>query len=86
MVPLTEIIPHGHARTIEASLIRRRLSEARAKGLIDGTELIEEQLRKAGLLNKNRGRTPDRWLDIDPDDFIRDFDSEGFDIRTPGGR
>jgi hypothetical protein len=65
--------------------IRQRLSEARAKGLIDGTESVEEQLRKAGLLNKNRGRDPSRWLDLDPDDFIKEFD-ETFNIRTPDGR
>lgn len=86
MIPLTDPLSHGHARTIEAKLIRQRLLESRAKGLIDGTEPIEEQLRKAGLLNKNRGRTPDRWLDIDPDDFLRDFGDEGFDIRTPDVR
>jgi hypothetical protein len=82
MKPLTDELSHDEVRTIEAKLIRKRLDEARAKGLIDGTEPIEEQLKKAGLLNKNRGRDPDRWLNIDPADFIREFD-ERFDIRTP---
>jgi len=85
MRPLTDPLTHDQARTIEAMRIRQRLSEARAKGLIDGTESVEEQLRKAGLLNKNRGRDPSRWLDLDPDDFIKEFD-ETFNIRTPDGR
>jgi hypothetical protein len=82
MKPVTEALTHDEARTIEAKLIRQRLIEARKKGLIDGTEPVAEQLKKAGLLNQNRGRDPSRWLDIDEDDFIKESD-EVFDIRTP---
>ncbi len=84
MKPMTDVLTHDQASTIEAMKIRQRLAEARAKGLIDGTEPVAEQLRKAGLLNNNRGRDPSRWIDIDPDDFIKDFD-DIFDIRTPNG-
>jgi hypothetical protein len=82
MRPSTEEVDHDVGRTIEAMMIRRKLAEARARGLIDGTEPIAEQLQMAGLLNKNRGRDPSRWVNIDPDDFIKYFD-EVFDIRTP---
>jgi hypothetical protein len=78
----TDPLTHGAARTIEAKLLRERLAQARAEGIIDGTESIEEQLRKAGLKNKNRGRNPDRWEDIDPDDYIKDT-GEKYDIKTP---
>jgi len=47
MEVVTDPQTHGVARTIEAKLIRRRLDAARAKGLIDGTEPIQEQLSKA---------------------------------------
>jgi hypothetical protein len=82
MKPSTAEVDHDVGRTIEAMMIRQKLAEARARGLIDGTEPIAEQLQKAGLLNKNRGRDPSRWVNIDPDDFIKYFD-EVFDIRTP---
>jgi hypothetical protein len=86
MKPITDALTHDQARTIEGMLIRQRLQEARSKGLITGREPIEEQLQKAGLLNKNRGRDVSRWIeDLDPDDFIKEFD-EIFDIKTPDGR
>jgi predicted GIY-YIG superfamily endonuclease len=53
METITDPLTHDQARTIEGKLIRERLREAKAKGLIDGTEPIEEQLRKADLLNKS---------------------------------
>ncbi len=83
MVPRTDPLTHDQARTIEAMKIRDRLAEARAKGLIDGTEPVQEQLQKAGLDNKNRGRDPSGWLDLDPDDYLRDMGGTAFDIRTP---
>ena len=55
-------LSHDMARTIEAVLIRSRLNAGIAKGIVDDTDLVLEQLRQAGLLNKNRGRDPDRWL------------------------
>jgi hypothetical protein len=64
MTPITDALSHDQARTIEGMLIRQRLDEARLKGLITGREPIEEQLQKAGLLNKNRGRDQSRWLDL----------------------
>ena len=73
---------HGSARTVEAKLIRQRLAQARDEGLIDGTEPIQEQLAKAGLLNKNRGRDPARWEAVDPADVVVE-PHEAFDIRTP---
>ena len=82
MTPITDALTHDQARTIEAMLIRQRLLDAMAKGIIDGTEPIAEQLQKAGLVNKNRGRDPSRWLDLEPNDFIGEFD-ETFDIQTP---
>jgi hypothetical protein len=68
MEVVSDYVDHGVARTLEAKLIRERLFEARANGVIDGTEPVEEQLRKAGLLNQNRGREPERWVDdVEPD-------------------
>tara|TARA_R110002095_G_scaffold215152_1_gene208657 strand:- start:451 stop:675 length:225 start_codon:yes stop_codon:yes gene_type:complete len=71
-------------KTIEAKLIRRRLDLALQKGLITGLEPVAEQLRKAGLLNKNRGRDPSKWVNVDPKDFLKEL-GESFNIRTPGG-
>ena len=85
MKPLTGPLPHGQARTIEAMRIRRRLDEARARGLIDGTEPIEEQLRKAGLQNKNRGRDPNRWEAIDPAEPSRSLGSCSMFKHLTGG-
>lgn len=86
MKAITGKLSHDEARTIEAKLIRKRLDEAEARELIDGTEPIKEQLEKAGLLNKNRGRIEENWLEVDGveldvDDFLEDFD-DFFDIRT----
>ena len=55
------------AETIEAMMIRRRLADALKDGVISGRESIREQLNKAGLLNRNRGRDPSRWAAIDID-------------------
>lgn len=83
MEVVSDYVDHGVARTLEAKLIRERLFEARANGVIDGTEPVEEQLRKAGLLNQNRGREPERWVDdVEPDRMIGE-PKEKFDIRTP---
>jgi hypothetical protein len=71
MEVITEPQTHGIARTIEAKLIRKRLVDARRDGLIGGTEPIQEQLSKSGLLNKNRGRDPVRWENVDPREFRR---------------
>ena len=81
MEVITEPQTHGVARTVEAKLIRQRLAEARANGLIDGTEPIQEQLAKAGLLNKNRGRDPVRWEGVDPEEVVVD-PIDTFDIQT----
>lgn len=56
--------------------------DARRDGHIDGTEPIQEQLTKAGLVNKNRGRDPARWEVVDPQDVIEEVCAT-FDIRTP---
>jgi hypothetical protein len=72
MGAITGKLTHDQARTLEGMLIRQRLSEAQAKGLISGFEPIAEQLGKAGLLNKNRGRDASRWLEnVDPTDFLQ---------------
>ncbi|QDU08161.1 polymorphic toxin-type HINT domain-containing protein [Gimesia aquarii] len=84
MKPITNKLTHDQARTIEAKLIRQRLRAARTKGLINGFEPVAEQLKKAGLLNKNRGRDPSRWIDVDPKDFLKEL-GESFNIRTLGG-
>ena len=81
MEVITEPQTHSIARTIEAKLIRKRLDDARRDGLIDGTEPIQEQLSKSGLLNKNRGRDPGRWEDVDPRDYFVD-PVEIFSIKT----
>jgi predicted GIY-YIG superfamily endonuclease len=85
MEVITGPLTHDEARTIEAKLIRERLFEFRAKGIITGKEPIQEQLKKAGLLNKNRGREEKRWIEIDPADFRKDT-GEQFDIKTPTKR
>jgi hypothetical protein len=82
MAPITEALTHDQARTIEAKLIRERLRAARANGDITGLEPVEVQLQKAGLHNKNRGRDPDRWLNIDIQQYLKPI-NEKFDIKTP---
>jgi RHS repeat-associated protein len=79
---ISDLMSHGDARTIEAKLIRARIDEALAKGIIDGTELIAEQLRKAGLLNKNRGREQARWTKAKPADRLKETGVE-YNIETP---
>ena len=64
---LTKKLERDVAETMEAMLIRRRLADALKDGLITGRESIRNQLTKAGLLNRNRGRDPSRWVDIDID-------------------
>jgi len=68
---ITDALTHDEARTIEGTLIRRRLREAIDEGLIDATEPIEEQLKKAGLDNKNRGRVPERFIDLKVKDYLK---------------
>ena len=57
MEVLTDLMDHKDARTLEAGLIYQRL----AKANVDTGLYVEDQLSAAGLLNKNRGRTVDRW-------------------------
>ncbi|NNF00940.1 MAG: hypothetical protein HKN25_18130 [Pyrinomonadaceae bacterium] len=54
-------LTHDQARSLEAALIRQRLAQKR--GSYSPFDSVEDQLKKSGLLNKNRGRTPDRWVD-----------------------
>lgn len=54
---LTDAVSHDKARNLEAGLIRRRIDTAG----VDTSQAVENQLSDAGLLNKNRGRTPERW-------------------------
>ena len=72
MGKLTDKLPRAIAETLEAMAIRRRLFQAREQGLITGFEPIREQLAKAGLLNRNRGRDPSRWVDITLSDYLPD--------------
>ena len=56
-------LTHNQARTLEAYLIHQRvLAAQKIPGLIKKSDSIAKQLKKAGLLNKNRGRIPSRWL------------------------
>jgi hypothetical protein len=83
MEVISEPVDHGTARTLEAKLIRKRLEDALRDGVIDGTEPIEEQLRLAGLLNRNRGRDPVRWVhDVEPRKLITE-PKVTLDITTP---
>lgn len=59
MQVIAEGLTHDQARSLEGALIRQRL--AQRAGDYDEFDSIEEQLRKSGLLNKNRGRDIDRW-------------------------
>ena len=65
MGTLTDRLPRGIAETLEAMLIRYRLADAKERGIISGFDSVREQLTKAGLLNRNRGRDPSRWVDVD---------------------
>lgn len=64
MEVLAEGLTHDQARSLEGALIRQRLAER----VDDYSEFdsIEDQLRKSGLLNKNRGRDIDRWKPKNP--------------------
>ncbi|WP_160110256.1 RHS repeat-associated core domain-containing protein [Porphyromonas macacae] len=63
---LAEDLTHDEARSIEGALIRKRMDERLT--LMDRMNnlSIEEQLKKSGLLNKNRGRVKDRWTSDNP--------------------
>ena len=56
MQVLAENLSYGEARTIEGALIRNRIND------LDKFKSVEEQLSNAGLLNKKRGRVPERWV------------------------
>ncbi len=57
---LADGLTHDQARSMEGALIRQRLEERLSA--IDRANLsVREQLEKAGLDNKNRGRIDDRW-------------------------
>ena len=64
MEVLYDGLSHDQARSIEGALIRKRLAERRAN--YSAFDSVEDQLRKSGLLNKNRGRTIDRWTSATP--------------------
>lgn len=88
MKVITEKIPHGKARTIEATLIYERWEAAQvaADNVDDFNRMkIEDSLKEAGLLNKNRGRVKDRWENIDIDDYIIE-DGREYDITTRSAR
>ncbi len=69
----TDALKHDQAVTIEAMQLRKDLAIARAKGQITGYESIEEQLRKAGLQNKNRGRIEENWIKgLNLNDYIKE--------------
>ena len=54
MQQLTSMAPHDHARNIEGALIRAAIGSATGSN-------IENTLKNAGMLNKNRGREKNRW-------------------------
>ena len=62
---LAENLTHDEARSIEGALIRRRVAQRLSSNQIRDLS-VEEQLRAAGLLNKNRGRDPNRWTSPTP--------------------
>ena len=64
MEVLADNLTHDQARSLEGGLIRQRLEER--IGSYGKFDSIEEQLRKSGLLNKNRGRVEDRWNPTNP--------------------
>ncbi|EWH11465.1 hypothetical protein KLA_15750 [Cellulophaga geojensis KL-A] len=68
---LADNLTHDQARSIEGALIRKRMNERLS--LRDRRNLsIKEQLEKAGLDNKNRGRVKERWLSDNPLDDLSD--------------
>ncbi|MDO6855297.1 hypothetical protein Q4599_17055 [Cellulophaga lytica] len=67
---LADNLSHDQARSIEGALIRKRLAENIDK--FSATDSIEDQLRKSGLTNKNRGRVKERWLSDNPLDDLSD--------------
>ena len=82
MEVLTGAVDHDTARTIEGKLIRGHLDEATMAGKVDPDASIADQLGQAGLNNKNRGRTPDRWNNANPEDHIQPG-GETFDVNGP---
>ncbi|KQO22487.1 hypothetical protein ASF10_08915 [Flavobacterium sp. Leaf82] len=64
MEVLADNLSHDEARSIEGALIRKRLAENIDK--FSATDSVEDQLRKSGLANKNRGRVKERWLSNSP--------------------
>jgi len=71
MEVLADNLSHDEARSIEGALIRKRMSERLSS--IDRANLsIDDQLKKSGLLNKNRGRVKDRWLTDNPLEDLKD--------------
>lgn len=57
LLEASRIRSHADARTLEGGLIRQRLV------ILGDSDTLssEDQLREAGLLNKNCGRILDRW-------------------------
>ena len=60
MEVIAEGLTHDQARSLEGALIRQRLDER--VGDYSAFDSVEDQLRKSGLLNKNRGRVEERWI------------------------
>lgn len=84
MVVVTNGLNHNAARTVEAALIRQRIRQAGSQG----ADTVIDQLKGAGLLNKNRGRLPTseggekgwvKGIEADVEDFLIDF-GEVWDI------
>lgn len=70
MEVLAEGLTHDQARSIEGALIRKRMAENIDK--FSATDSVEQQLSKSGLLNKNRGRTKERWTSDNSLDEFKD--------------
>ncbi len=71
MEVLAENLTHDQARSLEGALIRKRLDE-RLSALDKATLSVKEQLEKAGLDNKNRGRVKERWVSDNPLEDLKD--------------
>lgn len=85
MEVLAEGLNHDQARTMEATLIRRRLAARSADW--SATDSIEDRLRKSGLLNKNRGRdidVPGRKFTGDIPKLETPTNVEGLKFKCPG--
>ena len=85
MEVLAEGLNHDQARTMEATLIRRRLAARSADW--SATDSIEDRLRKSGLLNKNRGRdidVPGRKFTGDIPKLDTPRNVEGLKFKCPG--